>query len=335
MKKSEQKELENKTEEKVAKEEPLNNQKVVEHFEYESEYLKKIEDSRLEFLAYYKKQNFIKWIVGAAAFALIVFAFIGLPNIGKDSSGNQASWVLPVMIVTLALSLVAIFMYSSFLKRKISKRMKVYFDGYYENVNKYVFEQDGFKEHTIQTPSKIEPIVFTENNMYKDVIDVGSRGLTDFEFEGIHMMVCDCAAQIKTDKRMKPVFVGKYMVSPCAYGEADPIVIYLKGDKRALPPTNMEGLAGVYEDDNVVIYSNNKKWNKVFTNKLIKNLKSIKSGEQLVDVAISLHSGKAYFCLGYDDPLIVLPLEHAYDPNPYMEFKKEMIEFVKMAKELN
>lgn len=341
-----QKELETKQEEVIEqsqekppvenpiKEEPLNN-KVVEHFEYDSEYLKDIEDKRVEFLKYYKTQNIIKWLVGMIGLALVIFAWIGFPNFGKLEDGTQASWVMPAMIVVVAVTLVLVFTYTFLVKRFIKKRMKSYFFNYYEQCKNYVFSQEGFENATIQIPDKIERVQFDENLLYCNVAEIGSRGLTEFTYHGDLMMICDCAAQVKAEKRIMPVFVGKYLVAPASYDSNDPIFIYIKGDHRSLPPTNLEGVKAVFDDKDMIIYSNNKNWAKTINGKVKKALSMIKPDKQLIDIAISIHDGKVYMCLGYDDPVMVLPLEHAFDPNPLMEVRKEIPLFVKLAEELS
>ena len=73
---------------KNEKSEPLVEQKVVEHFEYNDDHLAKIESNRNDFLKFYKKQNIWKWVIGFIGLAIIIFAWIGFPNLGKDGEGK-------------------------------------------------------------------------------------------------------------------------------------------------------------------------------------------------------------------------------------------------------
>ncbi len=309
--------------------------KVVESFEYSDDSLKQIEENRKVFLSFYNKQKIIKWVVGIICLVIVVCAWVLLPNIGKDSDGKQASWVMPTMVITVALALVLTFTYSLLIKRVINRKMREYFTNYYQCVSDFTLKGKQFSNIQIQTPGKIEKIQFDENLLYKDVVDVGSRGLTDFDYNGLHLMVVEAAAQVKTDKRMLPVFVGKYLVGPASYDDANPIIIYIKGDKRALPPTNIDEIKNVLEDDKFLVYSNNANWKKVLTKDILSKIKKIKTGKQLIDVAISLHNGKIFVCLGYDDPTMVLPLEHGFDPSPMMEYKEELLEFCQLIEAFN
>lgn len=316
------------------KEEPLNN-KVVESFSYDSPELENIENKRKEFLHYYKNQNLFKWVVGGIGIILIIIAWIVIPNFGKNSDGTAASWALPAAIIITVVSLGAIFVYSTLTKKSLNRRMRDYFLFYYNEMKDYCFGNDQYESADLLVPDKLERIQFDENKLYENVFEVGSRGLTEIKYKGKLMMVCDCAAQVKGDKRVFPVFVGKYIVAPSSYNEADPIFVYVKGDKRSLPPTAISGYKPVLDDKDIVIYSNYGKWNKVINSKVLAAIKKISVGKQLVDVAISLSNGKVYMCLGYDDPVMVLPLEHAFDPSPSKEVKSHWPEVMAVIEELN
>ena len=67
------------------------------------------------------------------------------------------------------------------------------------------------KNVILQEPGKISIDFFRQNNLYKDIIEVGSRGLTEFTYNKIPMQIVDCAGNVRADKRIKPVFVGKYL----------------------------------------------------------------------------------------------------------------------------
>lgn len=304
------------------------------NFTYEDENLQKVENNRIEFLKFYRKQGVLKWVIGLVALAIVIFAWVGLPNIFKDADGNQPGWILPVMIVVVVVSLLLVFTYTFLTRRVVNKKMKTYFADFYESTKNYVFNQEGFSDALIQNPDKIAKVQFDENLMYANVSEIGSRGLTEFKYHDKAMMVCDCAAQVRGDKRIMPVFVGKYLIGPASYKD-EPIIIYLKGDKRALPPTNTEGMKIVHDDKDLVIYSNNKDWSKVINSKVMKSLKGIKLNKFLIDVAISLNNDKTYMCLGYDDPLMVLPLENPFNPNPFTSYKEDLVKFTKIIEELS
>lgn len=322
-------ELEKVEEEKVEEVTPTEEKPVeAEPISYSAKELENIEESRKEFLKVYRTQNTIKWIVSFVAIGAIIFGCIVVPNLGLGNTG------LVVMIVTLVAALAATVLYTVFARKYINKKMHAYFDYFYENTNKYVFG-DTVKDIKMPFPGKIQDEAFLDNNLYKDVASVGSRGLTEFVYEDVPVAVADCAGQVRKDKRLYPCFVGKYVYAASNYKYDEPLYIYFKGDKRALAPTNLEGVNGVLEDKKMIVYSNNKDWKKVLTADVKKILSSINMNKELVDLAISLQKGRLFVCMGYDDPLMVLPLQNQFDPKPTELYKKDVAKVLKLVKELN
>ena len=314
-------------------EEPIEEEQQAEESGYESEHLANIETNRLVFLKFYHSQNVWKWVIGIVALVIILVDFLVVPNFFPE--GFNAGARFAILLVIAGIALVGVATYTILIKRVVNKKMKQYFKDFYSESNAYVLENEGFSEVELQDPDKIEQVQFDENKIYANVFNVGSRGLTNFRYHEKPMYICDCAAQTKIEKATKPVFVGKYLVGDSTYKEADQIIIYIKGDQRSLPPTNVEEVSLVYNEKDVFIYSNNKDWKKTVNSKVLKSLHKIKPHHNLIDVTISLVSGKAYFCLGYDDPLMVLPLQNPYDAKPIMQLKEDLLGFVNLLEELD
>ena len=296
---------------------------------YSSEYLQTIEDARQKFLKVYKTQNTLKWIISALSIVMIIFGFIFFPNMVKGTGGMAGMIAIGVGAIALTLT------YSIITKRNMNKRMKDYFALYYDCVNKFAFEGDDFANMKSQFPGKIQDEAFTDNCMFKDVTTVGSRGLTELEYKGTPIAVCDCAAQTVVDRRAKPVFVGKYLYAAANYDFDEPVYIYLKGDERSLPPTNLDEVNVVSEDDKMIIRSSNKDWKKVISPEVKKLLGKVKMNKYLVDLSISLQRGRVFVCMGYDDPLMILPLQNKFDAKPNEQFKKDVYNILDLIKEFD
>ena len=301
----------------------------VEPISYSSKYLENIEEARAQFLKVYKIQNVFKWVVSSVCIALVIFGAIVIPNLIPGTNGTIA------MVSILVGALAGTILYSVFTRKSIRHKMEAYFNLYYQNINAFVFECDDIKNITAQFPGKIEPVAFTDNNLYKDVIEVGSRGLTEFEYHNIPVAVVDCAAQVTVEKRIAPVFVGKYLYAASNYQFDEPLYIYFKGDKRALPPTNIDDFKAVQDDKKMIIRSNNPNWKKVITADVKKILQSIEMNKQLVDLSVSLQKGRIFVCMGYDDPLMVLPLQNQFDPKPTEIFKSDVVNVLRLIEEFN
>lgn len=303
-----------------------------EAYQYDSEYLESIEQTRSQFLKKYRMQNILKWVVSILCLGIVVFCWVALPNIlGKREDNLSLILAIVVSVVTI----IIVFGYSFLIKRLLNKKMKSYFAMYYTNVTNYVFDESLFKDVFLNSDGKIEDIQFIENDLFQDVYQVGSRGVISFKYKDIEMTICDCAGQIKDQKSLKPVFVGKYLMAPCSYAEEDPIFIYLKGDQRSIPPTNLGEVKTVFDDSVMGIYSNNPKWSKTMTMKVKRALSKIKVNKYLIDVSISIKKGRVCVCLGYDDALMVLPLEHSFNPAPNAAYKRELPDVCDFVSELN
>ena len=314
-------------------EEPIEEEVQDEEPSYESEHLANIETNRLVFLKFYHSQNVWKWVVGIVALVIILVDFLVIPNFLPTNFPVAGRWA--IMLVVAGIAIAGVATYTILIKRVLNKKMKQYFKDFYSESNAYVLENEGFSEIELQEPDKIEQVQFDENKIYANVFNVGSRGLTNFRYHEKPMYICDCAAQTKIEKTTKPVFVGKYLVGDSTYKDVEPIIIYIKGDQRSLPPTNVEDVSLVYNEKDVYIYSNNKDWKKLINAKVLKALHKIKPHDVLIDVTISLVDGKAYFCLGYDDPLMVLPLQNPYDAKPITQLKEDLLGFVNLLEELD
>ena len=307
---------------------PVEEPQEAEPISYPSSHLENIENARQAFLKLYRTQNAWKWVISFFAIAAVIFGCIVVPNIliGTPS--------LVVMVSTLAGALTITILYTFLTKKYLHKKMREYFALYYDNINSYVFDED-VKDITMPSPGNIEDQTFLDNNLYKDVVKVGSRGLTEFVYKGIPVAVVDAAAQVRQDKRLAPAYVGKYLFAAANYDFDEPLYIYYKGDKRSLPPTNLDGIKDVHEDKKMIIYSNNKDWKKVISSTVKQVLTSIEMHHDLVDLAISFQRGRMFVCMGYDDPLMVLPLQTEFDYKPTEIYKKDMQVVAKLVEELN
>ena len=299
---------------------------------YPHEALQKVENERTIFWKSYKTHNTLKMIVMMVCLVAIIVAFFVFPTfIPKEKSGLQTGLTIGVAIIALG----GTYGYSVYVRRKFDRKMKEYFDLYFRSVNEYVFGEKGFSDVELQVPGKITLDEFNECKLYKDVVEAGSRGLTTFKFNGLEMSIVDCAGNVKAEKRIKPVFVGKMVRAKASYKGDKPIYIYLKGNERALPPTNLEGIPGVLENDQMVIYSENEDWKKTIDGPVMKALEAVKTDAILVDVAISIYEGKVYIMMGYDDPLMVLPLQTEFDYKPTESYKKDMARIANLVEVLN
>ena len=182
----------------VAKPEEQNDYVPVEEKEpepivYEAKPLEEIEKARGSFYKTFRIQNTFKWVVSLICIVAIIVACVVVPQFVTGNDNLKTGLMLGIVVVALA----GTFGYSVFTKRSMNAKMRKYFNLYYKKINEYAFDQEGFTNPVLQEPGKIDIDLFRDTNLYKDVIDVGSRGLTEFEYNGIPMRIVDCAGNIR------------------------------------------------------------------------------------------------------------------------------------------
>lgn len=298
---------------------------------YNDKELEDIENERQKFFKTFRINNRLKVLISMICIAAIVVACIVIPNVIQDNNNLKSGLMIGIVVAALA----GTFGYSVFTKRNINNKMRKYFNFYYKKINEFAMKQEGFSEPVLQEPGKIDIDLFKDTNLYKDVIDVGSRGLTEFEYNGIPMRIVDCAGNIKDEKRMRPVFVGKLLHCATKYLGEHTIVIYFKGNDKALPPTNVTELKVIEDNEKYIIYSNSAEAKKVINASIKKMLNGIEMNKYLIDLAISMHDGKIFVCFGYDDPIMILPLQNQFDPKPNEQYKKDLGKIIKLVEALN
>lgn len=290
--------------------------------EYPDENLGKVELARQEFYKVYRKSNIVKWVVTAVCLLLIVCGWL-IPN----AIAALKEYSMIIALIACGVGLVTLLVFNYFWKKNVQTAMNRYFREYYEHTNAYVFA-DRVTNLEGSIDNKIEDEELKNCDLYKDIGKVGSRATYTFEYDGKTVKVCDAAAQVIAGKALHTVFVGKYLYTTNEYKGSD-ILIYFKGNKRALPPTNLAGRKVFSDSKNIVIYGD-KGTEKVITARVREALNEFKTNKTFVDMAISIREGMTYFAMGYEDDLMVIALEKPFDPNPTVQYAGDLRKVLKL-----
>ena len=189
---------------------------------YDNPILKEIDDARLTFRKFYKLTEILKWVVTAVVLGMIVTSFILFANLKNG---------ITYMLVGTAIALVVLVAYTFIVGTLKKKKMELYFNSYYANINKFVYPES-FLEMNSTPNGKIELTDFTNSNLYANVYAVPSRNLTTFKYMNTNFLLADCAAQVKDKKKLVPVFVGKLLSAPNTYEEEDAVYVYFTCKKE-------------------------------------------------------------------------------------------------------
>ena len=290
--------------------------------EYPDENLGKVELARQEFYKVYRKSNIVKWVVTAVCLLLIVCGWL-IPN----AIAALKEYSMIIALIACGVGLVTLLVFNYFWKKNVQTAMNRYFREYYEHTNAYVFG-DRVTNLEGSIDNKIEDEELKNCDLYKDIGKVGSRATYTFEYDGKTVKVCDAAAQVIAGKALHTVFVGKYLYTTNEYKGSD-ILIYFKGNKRALPPTNLAGRKVFSDSKNIVIYGD-KGTEKVITARVREALNEFKTNKTFVDMAISIREGMTYFAMGYEDDLMVIALEKPFDPKPTVQYAGDLKKVLKL-----
>lgn len=299
--------------------------------DYSDPDLEGIEEARAIFHKVNRKYNIIKWILTGAALAILACSWV-IPNtIPAIQEWNQSAPTI-IMVCGIVVALVLMIATSAIFRKKVEKAMGEYFDAYYLHSNAYVYgARVGVLTGSVHDKLKKEDIV--ESNIYKDCNHIGSRATYSFDYDGVKVTVADAAAQSLEKRTQRTLFVGKYFFYDNNYKGSD-ILIYLKGNNRALPPNNLAGRNLLEDTRTMVIYGDGTA-HKVLTKRVKDALAAFDTNKTFIDMAISIREGKTYLAVGFEDDLMVLPLKDAFDPGPTRELKKVTGQVLDLIEALN
>lgn len=260
---------------------------------------------------------------------VLIFGAYLIPTLINKEKLTQLGLYLALGLAVAAL--VGFVVFGVFQRRAQKKLIRDYFVSYYENVNAYTFEGLNITDLTGDFDTKISEEEFKACALYPEVASLGSRESISFKYEGVETSLSDVGAQKDTGKALQTVFVGKYLRMENKLELSDEgLIIYFKGNDRAIPPDAIKGLKPIENNKKFVIYGLSQD-KKVLTPEIRSKLKEIHTDNLLVDVAISIRTGKTYFALGYEDTLMVLPNDKPFDPVYVCKYKEQLKMFLDLG----
>lgn len=285
---------------------------------YDDDNLSAIEAARKSFHAYYKKLNTIKWIVTAGCLVIMILGWL-IPSLIK---GLNSQVTMYIALGVAILAIIGIGVYSFLFRKWTDEKMKVYFNDYYEHSNKYVYG-DKLTITSGNVNAKLDEDIFRDSGAFKDITKVSSRACYQFEYKDHKGVVADAAAQKTGERALQTLYIGRFMKFDGKYGDVDTL-IYLKGNDRALPPNSLKGRGKPIEDTKTMVAFGGKGSKSLLNNKVKSILNEFHTNKTFVDMTILLNANGAYFFLGYEDDLMVLPLDKPYNPAPTIQEKGDI-----------
>jgi hypothetical protein len=275
----------------------------------------KIEQKRVAFMAYYKKQKLYNNIAMIAVVAVVISAYVFIQGML-----NMQYLTLGIVAATLVLLLV----YSKIMRTRVDKATKTYIREYYDLQTSLVFPGDKFGDAKIEMTARLDDKEFTDAGIIKEIIRTSSRGLITASFSNAKISLADLAAYDTIDRKKGPVFLGKFLTCENHLSLDGRVLIYIKPKIAGKGPNDLADLKEVLATESYVIYSSTSDYSKIISMRVIDVINSMSVNETLTDVTISIKSGKTCIALSYNDSLMVIPLQAPYNPMPTEKYRQDI-----------
>ena len=305
---------------------------------YADERFQTIEKARKKHLKLVKKLSYIKVAITFGGLAIVLCGWL-IPAFTMKEPGRIPTYIGLALAV---LTVVAICIYGILSKKKQVKSTEEYLASYFKECDEYLFEglpitnlQGGMKE-------KITDDEFNGSDLYgpcskhEEVSNIGSRDSLTFDYDGMKCALADVGAEARTPKGFLTVFIGKYLRTENHLSvDEGGLFVYIKGGPRSTPPSflfqkDMEPI----EDTKKYCIFGKKSNKKLLTKEFRQAIKNIHTDNLLIDLAISFKSGKTYWAMGYEDTLMVAPVDKPFDPIYLTKYKEQLHSILELAKTL-
>ena len=278
-----------------------------------NEQKEELERRRMEFLNYFKKAKIINYIVLFLSVALFIGLFILFYKLDQAVIGLIASAVI----------VIGLLIYVRIIKNKINKYTSEYIKKYYEDTTKVILSSIGIDTFESLVEDEINVSKVSDAKIMKDVCYTRSRNIVKFSFDDKEIELGDLLFKtVNPDDAKKPIiaFCGKFMQFKSNKNLEGRTLIYRKAkQENCFGPTDIDGLEKIIDDEELLVYSSDKNFEKHFTKKMVNILRSIEIDENLYDITLAANGNLVSIALSYSDRLMVIPL---YEETPIECFIK-------------
>ncbi len=282
-----------------------------------------LEKNRTEFLNYFKKARLINTIVLVGAIILFVAVVIVMHKINQDT----------IALIICAVIVIALFFYVKNIKKSIANYTQNYIKNYYNVTTKEVMNENNITEFEDEDENVINLEIIEKASFMKDINYTRSRNNISFNYEDHHILLGDLLFKTidQNDRKNSIVaFCGKFLQYETNKTYNGRTIIYRKcKGNNGVGPTDIDSLEKVLEDEDFIIYSSNKDFEKDFNKKTLSLLRSIEIDDVLYDFTISLTNNVVTMAFSYSDSLMVIPL---YEETPIKSFDKFSSDFATILK---
>lgn len=301
-------------------------------YEYDNPKLSAMEEARKAWKKSYRLSSILKVGISTFCLLLIVLAWV-IPTTVMGSSAGSVP--LYIALGTAAGSLVIMALTSFLVKKKQNRFVSTYFHAFYKPMDEYLFEGLDIANVQGDVDTKLSQEEFDGGKAFKKTHNVGSRDSLTFTYKGVDAAVSDAASQEEGKNRALMVtFVGKFLRMHNNLKLDNGVIFYFKGNDRAIPPTGIIGATPAIKNDYYNVYGLGKDIAKIPSETMML-IEKIRTNKLLVDVTISIQSGRTYMYLGVEDTLMILPNKDQFNPNYLIAYKQIFASFLEIGYSLS
>ena len=247
--------------------------------------------------------------------------------------GVKEQWGKIVGGVLIGVTLIGMIVYFILTRNKLPNKSKNYIRSFALLSDNYVFDHQEIKNAKVLLKKRYAIADFLPDRVYKDIVDIASRNIVEFEYKNHNVSVGELALYKNGAKRNQRVllFVGKYMTFANDYHFEDRYIITISGEKNMDLPTDVEDLVVLKEQNNFKIYGREGSHiEKDISKEIIDNLKSIECTGSLLNVNIVIWAGHTSVYLSYDDGIVSIPLDKKLNSDSYKQLKKNVLDILEI-----
>ncbi len=167
-------------------------------------------------------------------------------------------------------------------------------------------------------------------HIYSNVIDIASRNIVSGKYNNSPFVCGELALYVAGQRKNSKVvcFLGYYGHRENALHFEDRYIISIKtnGENKCDEPTDIEDLEVLFEEGNFIIYGKKgADFKKDLGSKFLSAVKSLDVSGCFVNFNAVVMAGRTSFYMSYDDTLMAIPFEKAYDPTSRNKFNKDIV----------
>ena len=285
----------------------------------------KLEANRTDFYKLYNRQRRLSNILMPVAGLLMAGSLVLFIAI-------QEMWGKILGGCIIGATLVGMIVYYILTRNKLPNKSKEYIRNFALLSDNYVFEGPEIKNAKVQLKKRYATAEFLPDRVYKDIIDIASRNIVEFEYKEHNIKVGEAALYKQGAKKHQKalLFVGKYMSMSNDYHFEDRYIINISSEKNADLPNDIEDLVVLKEQNRFRIYGKDgAKFEKDIGKEVIRDLLDIDCKGALLNVNVVLWAGHTAVYLSYDDGIVAIPLDKKLDVEAYKVLKRNIADILK------